>query len=212
MPKETGIIMSGDHPQLILDGTKTMTRRTWGLEKINEHPHAWEFVRMDDGFGVFRTKGQAVIYIKCPYGGVGDRLWVREMFWIQHDSEWSEYSGKLIDCGTNIAEDDWAEVRYCATDTEPSESDMPLSIYSKRPSIHMPRWASRILLEITELRAERLQEITLRDCLKEGVVSRFSWLDAFADMWDWDCGNAKRGYGWDMNPWVWVISFKRDEG
>ncbi|GAI50974.1 unnamed protein product, partial [marine sediment metagenome] len=108
--KQIGIIMSGDHPKLILDGLKTMTRRTWGLEWMNQDPGAVEFLRMEGNLGVFRklrnfrvgsglpsmrsrpeTKlagSDILFYVKCPYGQVGDRLWVRETFVLENDAEY----------------------------------------------------------------------------------------------------------------------------
>ena len=72
-----------------------------------------------------------------------------------------------------------------------------------RPSIHMPRWASRITLEVVNVRVQRLQEITHEDARCEG----FDSLDGFALLWDRI--NEKRGYGWHTNPWVWVVDFSR---
>lgn len=212
--KEHPIIFSTSLVPKVLDGTKTLTRRTWGLEFINKSPNTWVYdwdslTRQHRFYDKYYTDNPPII-VKCPYGEVGDGLWMKETFWIQHDSEWNEYSGKSIDCGINIAEDDWAEVWYCATDQEPSEADFPPSVYSKRPSIFMPRWASRKDLVITTLRAERVQEITQEDAIREGIARlsnnaplQASEVVAFANLWD--SLNAKRGYSWEMNPWVWVI-------
>lgn len=100
--KETGIMMSGNHPKLILNGLKTMTRRTYGLEFINQDPDAWKFLRMEGDLAVFqqlrkssltkdvslrsfpkRFEGKEpnlLFYIKCPYGQVGDRLWCKQRY------------------------------------------------------------------------------------------------------------------------------------
>ena len=201
--KETGIIMSGNHPKLILDGIKTQTRRTNRLDRVNWHPDGYTMDLQGD-IAAFRYKlTGADVLIRCPYGQVGDRLWVREThnldLWdernvIQYKADWLEW-----------------------LDTKPK--DFEPSPIKWRPSIFMPRWASRITLEITEVRVERVQEITGEDAGKEGIgwddkairsipqdeletylVYHFSFL--------WDSLNAKRGYGWEANPWVWVISFK----
>lgn len=209
MPKETGIIMSGDHPLKCLDGTKTMTRRTWGLEKINKDPDAWVFVEYaytEQGYRYIfnNNKTQDTLFVKCPYGDVGDRLWMRETFDFNPDSK---------------------QVFYRA--------DSKIQPYGKwRPSIHMYRWASRGLFEILPgLRPERLWDITEADAIAEGcrLIARtirpyelkphphytgeerpFTHRDHFIGLWD--SLNAKRGYGWDGNWWVWRMPYKKLEG
>lgn len=204
--KETGIIMSGEHPKLILDGIKTMTRRTWGLEKINEKPDDWYI----SGFNTFqwyfcnKTDGE-VLAIKCPYGQVGDRLWVRETHY-----RWGHWVKNGI---TKTGRQKWTfradgkGLRYF--DNPPAFIPTERSVigWRKRPSIHMPRWASRITLEITDIRAEKLQEITYQDIIAEGMIPKKKPIRGFPILWDFL--NAKRGFGWEVNPWVWVISFRR---
>ena len=155
--KETGIIMSGDHPTKILDGTKTMTRRARGLSLVNDPPQSmanWQKVSVfQDGSVRFATPdGNGDVTLVCPYGGVGDRLWVRE----------------------SIEIDGYLDLYYKA-DNSPVLNDQP-SDWSYRdpewkgtiPSIHMSRWASRIERIITLLRVERLRDITEADAKAEG--------------------------------------------
>ena len=199
--KETGIIMSGDHPRLILDGTKTMTRRTWGLEEINKDPDSWILLgRYVDSYNDswrFRRHGiDEEIIIKCPYGGVGDRLWVKETFCkVCYDKDTIQDICYKEDLGQ------WT-----------TEGGDTCNLLKWTPSIFMPRWASRITLEITGLRAERLQEVTEEDAKAEGVSidtlygeRHDSYRQAFSFLWN-DI-NAKRGYGWETNHWVWPIKF-----
>jgi hypothetical protein len=82
-----------------------------------------------------------------------------------------------------------------------------------RPNIHIPRWASRLTLENTEVRVERVQDITLDDMLAEGIAALPEWEGnqvSTESCWRslWDSINGPRGYGWDANPWVWVVSFR----
>ena len=215
--KETGIIMSGDHPQKTLDGTKTMTRRTYGLEEINKHLDLWRVTPTLNPvvWGFYQgteANPTEIVRIKCPYGQVGDRLWVREThyrhgFWVLHQSSWKfNPSGNIVKYN-NIY------------DNEPPSGVLKGYGYKlgwyKRPSIFMPRWASRITLEITEVRAERLWEITPNDCIAEGVspdvggeghIILTDHISPFARLWD--SLNAKRGYGWEVNCWVWPIRYK----
>lgn len=124
----------------------------------------------------------------------GDRLWVRETWYC-----------------AGVDESDGYPVRY----REGATVQEDVSI-SWRPSIFMPRWASRITLEITGVRVERLQDITEEDAKEEGVppmifsdggYGKPDYRDGFRQLWD--SINAKRGFGWDVNPWVWVIEFRR---
>lgn len=151
----------------------------------------------------------------CPYGIPGDRIWVRESCWLR-----PERSERDMREGA----DTWPKVVYRA-DGEPNGAGWcKENNWKATSSIHMPRWASRITLEITNVRVERLQEITRKDALAEGVqytpnICGGAYLpcegDGFADSAQdafaflWDKINAKRGYPWESNPWVWVIEFKR---
>ena len=123
---------------------------------------------------------------KCPHGQVGDGLWVKEIYY-------QDPGGGIWYRADN---DEWLQ------DHE-----------SWRTPLFMPRWASRITLEITGLRVERLQDITEEDAVTEGLPPREqTGFDTARYRYHilWDSLNAKRGYAWDSNPWVWVIEFKSD--
>jgi hypothetical protein len=127
--------------------------------------------------------------VHCPYGIPGDRLWVRETF-----------AQGVEGCPGGIS--------YRADHADP-KGDGPAHPVKWRPSIFMPRAASRILLEITDVRVQRLQEISTRDIWAEGIAASpdvdpvHEWRDL------WDSLNAARGFGWAANPWVWAITFRR---
>ena len=137
------------------------------------------------------------MYQWCPYGRPGDLLWVRETHGIQLKlGESPDYPKGLVVYRADLPED--SNFQY-----EGGGS-------AWRPSIHMPRWASRITLEITGVRVERVQDISEKDAIAEGAAFRKDEdgeLDAFNNIWD--IINEKRGYSWDNNPWVWVIEFKK---
>lgn len=116
---------------------------------------------------------------------VGDTIWVRERF-------------RPYTCGYDSKIK--VPIEYKA-DKFSTQSDIKW-----KPLIHMPRWAARIFLEITSLRVERVQEISENDAEAEGVNCDRTYLEDFENLWD--SINAKRGYGWDKNPWVWVVEFK----
>ena len=179
--KERPILFSGAMVRAILEGRKTQTRR---VVKPTSGPHSIE--------KTICTPGSLAAFIRhrCPYGQPGDRLWVRET-WGIHDADparaWFRADPGVEDCvAKSTAGWKW------------------------RPSIHMPRWASRITLRLTDVRVERVQDISVSDCIAEGLGyptdDRYAAVDNFKPLWD--SINAARGYGWDANPWVWVLVFE----
>lgn len=181
--KERPIIFSTAMVQAILSGHKTMTRRV-----IKQQP-----VWVGDPSVPFKTQdADPKGIIDCPYGKPGDLLWVRET---------------------------WRK-------TEPHEYDAPVQIEYKaghdhaceltwKPSIHMPKKYARIWLKVTGVRVERLQDISNADEISEGYPGcniygqHIPWSPHGWFMSLWDSINIQRGYGWDKNPWVWVIEFER---
>mgnify|MGYP003441282291 FL=1 len=140
---------------------------------------------------------------KCPYGKPGDRLWVRETWGLMANHDVTDWFRDSI---VGIPESELRElylVEHAANWRIPSESAY------WRPSIHMPRWASRITLEIVSLRVEKLQNISNEDCWNEGMCDatnpeRKANRKWFSELWE-----SINGLGsWDLNPWVWVVEFK----
>lgn len=215
--KERPILFSAPMVRAILDGRKTQTRRM-----VNPQPEMDSFkgfMKRTFDHGFYDTKDN---YIKNPYGQPGDRLWVRET------CRAFERPEDMIDGVKYLADDAFIQIE----DSEAAANRwIDLNYYrfhakgnpqKKRgqtvPPIHMPRWASRILLEITDVRVERLQEISTADIAAEGFDNgksnpangkRHENMQRIGFMELWDKLNAKRGFGWDANPWVWVVSFKR---
>lgn len=205
--------------QAILDGRKTQTRRTRGLEEINKNPEDWHFVGIyvtDYGeIGATFQNCEEFARTKCPYGKPGDRLWVRETWQITnflHPS--NENYGYVYKASENGK--DWQE------NTEE---------WKWKPSIHMTKAAARIWLEITEISVERLQDISKEDAIAEGVDTYFNSIvkqDCYRDYLfkgeDWMTPEGEYYYpgfsfrslwesingaeSWDLNPWLWVIKFK----
>jgi hypothetical protein len=208
----------------ILDGRKTQTRRV-----IKPQPadglffSGWISIsscKPDEGKASFIDNYPLITKlnrIKCPYGKPGDRLWVRET-WLPDapcDGSWDDVA--FYGCKgspLSMIPEHYRKVEHCIY--RASWKGHPL-IW--KPSIHMPRWASRINLEITGIRVERVQDISGTDARAEGIempntnVYNESYkqndlpIGLFASLWD--SINAKRGYSWESNPWVWVIEFKR---
>jgi len=262
--RERPIIMGADSVRAILDGRKTQTRRV-----INPHKYniaGWDMPRtkedMEYGYPFAENgDGDFVSVVDwCPYGRVGDRLWVRETWGVvSHTFDENE---NICDWKPNRPATPIQELKfgtgyydgyviYEADGGFEWNAGDDCSIETKsywKSSMFMPRRASRITLEITDIRVERVQDISEEDALAEGVISDDEYAywagednlfpcprcegyqvhNAFGHDYGitevdctycdtqkkryrivWDSLNAKRGYPWESNPWVWVISFKR---
>jgi hypothetical protein len=215
--KEHPILFSTPMVQAILDGRKTMTRRVMDFPQSfiwnNDYfKNNYSFSKMffdeikNKNVAIFSSNaGQFTEWFPSQYGQVGDRLWVRETWSV------TRYLDGHYDQKDTIS--------YRANNDKPYSCGW-------RPSIFMPRWASRITLEITNIRVERLQEITEEDAINEGIEiagkikssgekvyknyllennpftqARYSFQSL------WDSINGKK-YPWSSNPFVWVVEFK----
>lgn len=200
------ILFSGPMVRALLDGTKTQTRRV-----VKGAPDDWAPMAPEvfsptvvdrrgaeqpgpDTYGAGNEDGSD--WVRCPYGKPGQRLWVRET-WARDDED-----GQVMyraDLGREMCADAWEQGRL---------EGVPR--YRWRPSIHMPRQASRLMLEVTAVRVERLQAISRGDAMAEGCP--FANMAAVPDPRGWyaDLWSAINGAGtWDANPWVWVVEFQR---
>lgn len=205
--REKPILFSTPMVKAILDGRKTMTRRVVKAPVLYKVVAPPSLISQVGDVWEFLWNGKMVgggFKIKPPYS-VGDLLWVRET-WAFIDN-----------LNAGVGSDQYYE--YKADTNNPLPGEWPIeekegTTLRWKPSIHMPKTAARIWLEVTSVRVERLQGITEEDAVKEGVkaygpnnCSGTSARIAFAELWD--SLNAKSGYGWDTNPYVWVIEFKR---
>lgn len=194
--KERPILFSGPMIRAILDGRKTQTRRLVAPQPDEDGlaremrlsaPGPW----MDTSERVYR----------CTYGDTGDRLWVRETLKLRDAGTRRECWIYAADGGIIRMQDDDPRVHQMLSWAHHKEGDTCVSI-------HMPRWASRITLEIASVRVDRLQDISEEDARAEGVIpsQRWTYKRAFQDLWE--AINGKR-CAWDSNPWVWAVSFRR---
>jgi hypothetical protein len=200
--KERPILFSGEMVRAILQGRKVMTRRVIKL------PPADGRLRFNGSrFEVHQGYPIGHVEIPCPYGQPGDRLWVRETWGC--DKPKSMVGRAKWEGPPN---QDEAEVHWKQAEEEIGTLHIFPSKYWRSP-IFMPRWASRITLEITNIKVERVQDILPQDILAEGIHMAISDEDhseqyeAFEELWD--SINAKRGFGWNKNPWVWAIEFRK---
>lgn len=231
---ERPILFSSSMVRAILAGTKTQTRRMI-RGRVDDHPMMPGALVLTMGKRQFWLNSQVDhpnhAISGCPFGAPGDRLWVRETFYCDHafkgDVHNTIHTGDA-ERDRRAAEDEWAESTIYRAHGEPHQQGFEdTDGFKWVPSIHMPRWASRITLEITEVRVERLQDITEEDARAEGVEPCDSFgadqpIAADHQSWThgshphvlefaiaWDTLYADQGFGWKANPWVWVISFKR---
>ncbi|WP_354690920.1 hypothetical protein [Phytobacter sp. RSE-02] len=218
--KERGLIFNAEMVRAILDGRKTQTRRIAKLshERGMKNP----VVRGKNGQASY--VGCHLAAMLCPFGQPGDRIWVRETWALlgNEDGCCIDWNGKLCKGDEREA----ARIYRASCEQKPGDyglwsipDDADWKTYTEnekfegawRPSIHMPRWASRITLEITGVRVERLNAISEEDARAEGVVLPeccHAYCHGFSLLWQSIYGEES----WQANPWVWVISFKRVEG
>lgn len=226
--KERPILFNAPMVRALLDGSKTQTRRVVKLQRLAGNHFVGGAAGVEfDGFRIPRDGGPAPARfsaeavgggayiseeIHCPHGQPGDRLWVRETWYCDHFE---------VQKGPYLEVPEARELLVYRADGErPYEAEQPVW----RPSIHMPRWASRILLEIVSVRVERLQDISDADIVAEGIdmdalvdaqdrydiackgsgaSGRATERTAWRDLWE------STGGDWDANPWCWAFTFKR---
>jgi hypothetical protein len=244
------LLMSAPMVPGTIAGIKTQTRRTRGLDAINEDPGQW--IAADpptdrDPLWMLRGRGHThgtatcgpATLLKCPYR-LG-HAWIRETHMIE--------SNRGIDCAQHYpppfcdgrpihrvteSEDPnqgpyWEQCHYAATDPKPELCDDDGALMGWRPSIHMPRWASRISIDISSIRLERLHDISEADAIAEGIeplngngpnrwtvtvdnvgLSAPTAKEVYRALRSW-----RHGYdgplAWDANPWVWALTFRRCE-
>jgi hypothetical protein len=224
--KERPILFSAPMVRAILDGSKTQTRRVVKHEirgpNYLGHFNWYDKNGWQGAHGGDTPFGKTSAALLCPYGQPGDRLWVRETW--NHENY--PYGPADPDCCF------FYRVDYF---DDPLGPDLELSEDGIRrkwiPSIHMPRYASRIDLEITGVRVERLQDISEADALAEGIERPEDISDATLEAIDvWTEGSERDAFNvlnqpvrqyrrlwesingpgsWDVNPWVWVVEFRR---
>lgn len=257
--RERPIPLYGHEVRATLEGQKTQTRRVvnWrdvepglnlgfsGLQAVDQDSRGWVLTSMGGSCWEERCAPTP-----CPFGVPGDRLWVLET-WGYRRTKWTmndvfdlvgiEYraDGEKVDHRRNHGDRDGLPAqRPQREDEHQCDYGCYLKSYWSqwRPSIFMPRWASRLTLEVKAVRVERLQEISREDAAAEGVcwaaeqspapswVTPSNWPEQnFARLWDSInyraasdqdpigkiTSNAKRGHSWESNPWVWVVEFER---
>lgn len=196
--KERGMIFNAEMVRAILSGQKTQTRRIVKNVSSDNCMTLTKPIKTRDG--VYTHVMDAPKHGLCPHGNVGDRIWVRETF-AKGLSTKSTLAFRATHKPEDLEDGFWETIKWT-------------------PSIHMPRWASRILLEITNVRVERLNDISEQDAIAEGIerynddgivyYGPYGKGDcrperAFSDLWKSIYGDES----WEKNPWVWCISFKR---
>ncbi len=189
------ILFSAPMVQAILAGHKTQTRRAITIPEIVRDESGADgtciqWVQDHEAGPTWAAfladyPEEGSVPIRCRYGAPGDGLWVREAF--------------------SFSREHSLDIPWYWADGNPEHGDWT----RPKPSIHMPRWASRISLEVTAVRCERLQEISHDDACAEGIPSerggKFACIARYRALWESINGEGS----WDLNPWVWVVAFKR---
>ena len=270
--KEKPILFSTEMIKAILSGRKTQTRRIINPQPIYHHGEGkyTSFSWKDGFFALYQYPENSLILEHCPYK-LNQKLWVRETWrvgaWKQTGNNWDNYGLMAIDykAGNFIRKEwlkaydfDFFDKLVKQSIEEAKKANVKKDEYDYyvwnpgespcrwRPSIFMPRWASRINLEIINIRIERIQDISEENANAEGIFftdygtncfhpkpcplpeyhkthnlkNGWNWKNSKSDSecWGsakfafaalWNSINEKRGYGWDLNPWVWVIEFKK---
>lgn len=200
---ERGMIFNSAMVRAILDGRKTQTRRIIKLS----HERGMLNPVIKGRNGEITSVSCRLAPLLCPFGQPEDRIWVRET--------WAEAGASAPDLKL---------YRANYPDHVPShyENVPPVDEIRWKPSIHMPRWASRITLEITDVRVERLNAISQADAIAEGAPPSHPSIDCVSQEYgfpdfsrSWFGQTWKHIYGeesWQANPWVWVIEFKQTDG
>lgn len=202
---ERGMIFNAEMVRALLDGRKTQTRRP---VKFPVHDKNLGCELAGNELAGELSAGN---YLNSAFGKPGDRIWVRETF--QGPLFNYEQMDEYLEDSSKFEKPEFCQ--YAADGghrPEYQDADDNLR-HGWRPSIHMPRWASRILLEITNVRVERLKSISDGDAIREGcsttdMKSGDCVADVFARLWASIYGDES----WNSNPWVWVIELKRVEG
>ena len=204
--KERPILFSAPMVRAILEGRKTVTRRALNAQALKNIGYGVQLGECHE----LPTEGplhpNSVDYYNdfCPFGQPGDRLWVRETFGLQVRHYGGGAGEHIVYRATN------PDAIYC------NSAEGQEYLVKWKPSIHMPRAACRILLEITDVRVERLQDISRADIRAEGLQcpSELASDDVSPNYRDWYPAAWRElwestGGNWDANPWVWVVEFKR---
>lgn len=230
--KERPILFSGPMVRAILEGRKTQTRRVVKTVRGYEHNSTCRPDLAADPWVVWwHGESERVGCLQeCPFGAPGDRLWVREAWQVDapRDGSWPD----TMFFGDRISPLDWIPAVYRTPKHCLFRASWDgIELWWRSP-IHMPRWASRLTLEVVAVRVERLQEISEADAKAEGIAfhgDQPSPRDRFSEMWDaingtrrvaeWNYELGTPRYGrkvsklddscaWAANPWVWVVEFK----
>lgn len=229
--KSRPIIFSGEMVRAILSGRKTQTRRPIDVSKVDHHISGiWECE--EEGWGAFNAGHDSYLgtdevidftKLKHPPCDSGDTLWVRETWTNKICGPFMFRGNKRDGSFYDIPSDGSCKCIYRADFLDDEPTTPPVKW---RPSIHMPREASRITLRVTGIRVERLQDISEQDAKAEGFCdhptgiiipnsrppqrAEISYVDWFKDLWE-RINKKRQGLTWNDNPWVWVVEFKRVE-